>query len=229
MYCLRSVGREPGRFASSTRSCSDNSFEMRRFSLCGDSGTVSRAVVEGDVSAVGLDWSEEGLVGRGCEMAFWPVMIVPSWRPAEMWWLKLELMAGITWTFSGTPVMEPSKYIADSKDPVKRRAPVRKRLPTEADWKLKTEEGRARFTISRLMVLRNERMSSRLEDEIADQRWERPSTMESHSSRAAAESEEERRWLKIVFMAVFSGVLLEGMRRTSRPVIVRKWDSLRNG
>ena len=100
---------------------------------------------------------------------------------------------------------------------------MRKRFPTEADWKLKTEEGRARFTISRFMVLKNERMSSRLEDEMADQRAERPSTMESHSSRAAAESEEERRWLKSVFMAAFSGVVLEGMRRTSRPVVVKKW------
>jgi hypothetical protein len=48
--------------------------------------------------------------------------------------------------------------MADSKEPVKRRAPVRNRFPTEADWKLKTLEGRARLTISRLMVLRKERI-----------------------------------------------------------------------
>jgi len=31
-------------------------------------------------------------------MLFWPVIMVPSERPAEMWWEKLELMAGITFT-----------------------------------------------------------------------------------------------------------------------------------
>lgn len=44
--------------------------------------------------------------------------------------------------------------MAASNEPVKRRAPVRKRLPTEADWKLKIEEGRARLVIS-LMGIRN--------------------------------------------------------------------------
>ena len=48
-------------------------------------------------------------VGRGCEMAFWPVMTVPSARPALMWWLKLEFIAGMTCTFSGTPVMDPKR------------------------------------------------------------------------------------------------------------------------
>ena len=94
---------------------------------------------------------------------------------------------------------------------------MRKRFPIEADWKLKTELGRALLTISKLMVLRNERMSSRLEEEIADQRGERPSTIESHSSRASKGEVVERRWLKRVFMAAFSGVEFEGIRRTSRP------------
>lgn len=38
--------------------------------------------------------------------------------------------------------MERKRYIADSKEPKKMRAPVRKRLPTEADWKLKEDLGR---------------------------------------------------------------------------------------
>lgn len=67
------------------------------------------------------------------------------------------------------------------------------------------------------MVLRNDRINSRFEELMADQRGERPSTMESHSSRASEGDVVERRWLKRVFMAVFSGVELEGMRRTSRP------------
>jgi len=49
--------------------------------------------------------------------------------------------------------------MADSKLPEKRRAPVRKRLPMEADWKLKTlVGGRARFRISRFRWERMERM-----------------------------------------------------------------------
>lgn len=70
---------------------------MRRVWVRGDSGTVSRVVVDGEVSEVGLarDWIEE-VVGRGWEMAFWPVITIPSSRPAEMWWLKLLLIAGIT-------------------------------------------------------------------------------------------------------------------------------------
>ena len=37
----------------------------------------------GGVKDVGLadDWIE---AGKGCEMAFWPVMTVPSSKPAEM-------------------------------------------------------------------------------------------------------------------------------------------------
>lgn len=60
--------------------------------------------------------------------------------------------------------------MADSKLPVNSLAPVRKRFPTLADWKLKTDEGRARFTISRLMVFRKLLMSSLLEEDIDVQR-----------------------------------------------------------
>lgn len=42
-------------------------------------------------------------------------------------------------------------------------------------------------------MLRNERISSRLEEEIADHRGERPSTIESHSSLASEEEVVERR------------------------------------
>lgn len=50
--------------------------------------------------------------------------------------------------------------MADSKEPEKRRAPVRKRFPMEADWKLKVEVGgRLRFRISRCKWDRIERIS----------------------------------------------------------------------
>ena len=42
----------------------------------------------------------------GWLIAFWPVMIVPSARPAEMWWEKLLMMAGRTAVLdSSTPPM----------------------------------------------------------------------------------------------------------------------------
>ena len=50
--------------------------------------------------------------------------------------------------------------MADSKEPEKRRAPVRKRFPMDADWKLKVEVGgRLRFSISRCRWDRIERIS----------------------------------------------------------------------
>jgi hypothetical protein len=113
--------------------------------------------------------------------------------------------------------MAPRRYIADSKLPVNKRAPVKNRFPTDADWKLKDEVGRTRFTISRLMVLRKERISSRFGEGMDVQRRCRDSTMSSHSWRARVESE-ERRWLKRVLIAVVSGEEgSSGMRRTSRP------------
>lgn len=74
--------------------------------------------------------------------------------------------------------------MAASKLPVKRRAPVRKRLPTEADWKLKIEEGRARLVISMLIVFKKDRMSSFLAEEMADHKGWLPSTISNHSRRA---------------------------------------------
>lgn len=47
--------------------------------------------------------------GDGWDIEFWPVMTVPFSRPAEMWWEKFELMAGITLTFGGMWVMDPSR------------------------------------------------------------------------------------------------------------------------
>lgn len=50
--------------------------------------------------------------------------------------------------------------MADSKEPEKRRAPVRKRLPIEADSKLNVDAGgRVRFRISRWRWDRMDRMS----------------------------------------------------------------------
>ena len=58
---------------------------MRRGCVRSGSGTLSRVVAEAeaDVGAVGfVGLMEEA--GRGCEMAFWPVITVPSSRPADM-------------------------------------------------------------------------------------------------------------------------------------------------
>lgn len=78
MYCLRSVGRVPGRFASSTWSWSS------------------------DVEAVVVEALSSALLSEGWEMLFWPVMVVPLARPAEMWLVKLVLMAGRTEVWFGT-------------------------------------------------------------------------------------------------------------------------------
>ena len=67
MYCLRRVGSEPGRLASSTRSCSESSFEMRRVCVCGESGAASRVVVEGEVERGGVCWGLERRAGGGRE------------------------------------------------------------------------------------------------------------------------------------------------------------------
>jgi hypothetical protein len=111
----------------------------------------------------------------------------------------------------------------DSKLLVKSLAPVKKRLPTLADWWLKTDVGRERLMISMLTVLRKLRMSSRLEDVMGVHRAWLPSTMSSHSRRASDPSE-LRRWLKSAFIAPFSRSFPVGSswtRRTSRPCIVR--------
>lgn len=115
MAAVRSVGRLPGRLASSSSSSpwasstviaslsasvraasgSPRLRRLRRFLLPGERGeeAISRAVGS-----------------EGCEMLFCPTMTLPLARPAAMWWVKLELMAGITWTRSlGTPVILPRR------------------------------------------------------------------------------------------------------------------------
>ena len=83
--------------------------------------------------------------------------------------------------------------MALSKLPLNRRAPVRKRLPTLAEVKSKVDDGgRARFRISRLRRLKNERMSSFFAGVIACQMFDVPSTMESHSAWAMAASTDSR-------------------------------------
>lgn len=82
MYCLRRVGREPGRFASSMRSCSSTS------SNSGGAVPYSSAV---DIV--------------GWEMEFWPVMMSPFARPTEMWCVKLVLIAGRAEVWLGTEQM----------------------------------------------------------------------------------------------------------------------------
>jgi len=82
MYCFRSVGSEPGRFASSIRSCSSTSSDA--------DGAVPNS------SAVDIE---------GCEIEFWPVMTSPFARPTEMWCVKLVLIAGRTEVWLGTEQM----------------------------------------------------------------------------------------------------------------------------
>lgn len=42
----------------------------------------------------------------GCEIWFCPTITVPSASPAAIWCANIELIAGTTWTWSGTPVMD---------------------------------------------------------------------------------------------------------------------------
>lgn len=58
----------------------------------------------------------------GWLILFCPVITVPSSSPAAIWFAKFELRLGITETLPGTAQMLESKYMADSKLPVKRRA-----------------------------------------------------------------------------------------------------------
>lgn len=94
---------------------------------------------------------------------------------------------------SGTPPILASRYMADSKEPEKRRAPVRNRFPTLAEVKSKVLDGRARFMISRLRRLKKERTSSFLAEVIPFHRGEVPSTMAYHSAWAVGEDMLERR------------------------------------
>ena len=92
MFWVRRLGREPGRLASSTRSWSwlwDGLIVRGR-------GVMDLWVVSNGFG-IGVAVPGGGADGAdGCEMAFWPVMTVPSARPAEIWCEKLELMAGMT-------------------------------------------------------------------------------------------------------------------------------------
>lgn len=51
------------------------------------------------------DRLSRAVVSEGWEMLFWPVMMVPLARPAEMWCVKLVLMAGRTEVWFGTEQM----------------------------------------------------------------------------------------------------------------------------
>ena len=84
--------------------------------------------------------------------------------------------------------------MADSKLPLKRRAPVRNKFPTLAEVKSKVEVGgRERLSISSLRRLKNERISCFLEEGIEDQSGEMPDTRDCHSAEAPCEEAEERR------------------------------------
>lgn len=57
-----------------------------------------------EVAVDGGSRGAEGVVGW--EMEFWPVITVPSRRPALMWCVKFVFMAGRTDVCSGTLQME---------------------------------------------------------------------------------------------------------------------------
>ena len=97
-------------------------------------------------------------------------------------------MAGITATRSGDmPHIKASRWIADSKLPVKRRAPVRNRFPTLAEEKSKVESGGlARFIISKLTWFSIDRNSSRASGEMGVQSEEVPATISCQSAYAGS-------------------------------------------
>lgn len=62
------------------------------------------------VRAGAMSWSSGSAVGaEGWLMLTWPVMVLPSARPAEMWCVKLELMAGRTETDGGMEQITESR------------------------------------------------------------------------------------------------------------------------
>ncbi|KAF4239498.1 hypothetical protein CNMCM8980_001686 [Aspergillus fumigatiaffinis] len=119
----------------------------------------------------------------------------------------------------GVDGWDDADQMALSKLPLKRRAPVRKRLPTLAEVKSKVDEGgRARLRISRFSRLKNERISSFLAGVIDFQSSEVPSTIDCHAPWAATASEGSR-WLNKVLIAARSEFGGEsGIRRTSLPL-----------
>lgn len=91
---------------------------------------------------------------------------------------------------------------------------MRKRLPIEADWKLKADVGGlARLRISRWRCERMERMRWVWAVGMGLQRGEVP-VRRVRNSDSARVGVGERRWLKRVRMGAWVG----GMRRTRRPV-----------
>lgn len=90
---------------------------------------------------------------------------------------------------------------------------MRKRLPIEADSKLKVEVGgRARLRISRCRWERMERIRNAWAVGIGVQRGDVPSRRVKNSDWARL-GEDGRRWLKRVRIGAWVG----GMRRTRRP------------
>ena len=86
--------------------------------------------------------------------------------------------------------------MADSKDPEKRRAPVRNRFPMLADWKLNVEVGgRLRLRISRWRWERIERISMACGVGMDLYRGDVP-VRRVRNSRLAASEAAGSRWLK---------------------------------
>jgi hypothetical protein len=99
--------------------------------------------------------------------------------------------------------------------------PVKNRLPMLAPEKSKVELGRSRFRISKLTMFNTARISSFSADEISVQRACSASRICSHSAFAATLSFGSR-WLKKTLIAAFlRSSSWSGMRRTSRPVVIR--------
>lgn len=220
MFLLRSVGREPGRWLSlygrsSESEQASSPSARRRLGLLSD----------------GIGWI--AVASLGWEMLFWPTMTEPSTREADMWWENVEFIAGITRTSSvGTEQMLPSRYMALSRLPLKRRAPVKNRLPTLAEVKSNVEDGGlARLRISMLRRFKKERISSLFAGDIASHKGDVPSTMEYHSA-CAVLTDGAKRWLKNVLSAALSECGgHSGIRRTSLPIkfYIRQKDTLRYG
>jgi len=138
MYCLRSVGRDPGRLASSIVSAvsvSSGSFEgvegrcvSGMFSGCGSSRITGRVGVShcdrGSIEGEGI--AEVVAVGAGstlgCDIEFWPGSVSPLARPAQIWCVKFVLIDGRTEMLDGIQHMLLSKYIELSNEPQNSRA-----------------------------------------------------------------------------------------------------------
>jgi len=111
MYCLRSVGKEPGKLASSTESAVSTSASSKlldgrcvtgMLSGCGSS-RIDGSLGPGHGGLGSSDGEGSAEVGRfgkdgslGCDIEFWPGMVSPLASPAQMWCVKLVLMAGRT-------------------------------------------------------------------------------------------------------------------------------------